>query len=316
MPVSVGNYIWEDADNNGTQDKGETALAGATVTLLDAAGNPAVDINGNPIKPVITDGTGNYLFSNLAEGDYSVTVTPPAGYIVTKTGADADVDTNPADTDNNCVANATGNATLPFTLSAGGEPDAVSDGDDTNGNMIVDCGFYKPKAPTHSIGNMVWVDDGAGDATKANDGKRDATELPVVDGVVMELLDSNGSVLTTTTTKNGYYLFSGLEAGKYSVCVAHGNFDLGFLKGYTASTGGDEVDANTDSDNNDNGENDTQNGLCSNLITLDDKEPKAETPTASGTAGDDGMSTDDNRSNLTVDFGVVPPKNGYTSCCR
>jgi hypothetical protein len=291
--VSVGNYIWVDANNNGTQDAGEAALAGAVVTLLDKDGKSANDIDGNPVAALTTDETGKYLFSNLAEGDYSISVTPPAGYVASKTGTDADVDTNPADTDNNCTA---GNTTLPFTLTAGGEPDTAADGDDTNGNMTVDCGFYKP---THSIGNRVWVDDGAGNEANANNGLLDAGEKPVPDGVVVELHDQGGISLSTTTS-NGTYLFSSLNAGEYQVCLAASNFNEGGkLAGYSPSTGGDETDANADVDNNDDGDNTPADGLCTNMIVLDDKEPTGE--------GLDGLGTEDNRSNLTVDFGVVPP---------
>ncbi|MEZ5452603.1 MAG: IPTL-CTERM sorting domain-containing protein [Thiothrix sp.] len=304
-PVSVGDYIWVDANENGLQDEGDGLLAGATVTLLDKDGNPVKDLDGNTVTAATTGTDGKYLFSNLPEGDYIVRVVPPAGYQVTTGGAD--VDDNPANDDNNCAVVGSNIQTLPFTLTASMEPDVAADGDGTNSNLTVDCGFYQPPAPTHSIGNMVWVDNGAGNAANANNGIRDAGEAAVKDGVVMELLDKDGIVIREVQTSDGYYLFSGLEAGDYRVCVAHGNFDLGLLAGYTASSGGDEADVNSNGDNNDNGDNDTQNGLCSDVITLNDQEPTGETPTASGIAGDDGQGTEDARSNLTVDFGVIPP---------
>ncbi|EIJ36030.1 IPTL-CTERM sorting domain-containing protein [Thiothrix nivea] len=304
-PVSVGDYIWVDANENGLQDEGDGLLSGATVALLDKDGNPVKDLDGNTVTAVTTGADGKYLFRNLPEGDYIVRVAPPAGYQVTTGGAD--VDDNPANDDNNCAVVGSNIQTLPFTLTASMEPDVAADGDGTNSNLTVDCGFYQPPAPTHSIGNMVWVDNGAGKAANANNGTRDAGEATVKDGVVMELLDKDGIVIREVQTSDGYYLFSGLEAGDYRVCVAHGNFDLGLLAGYTASSGGDEADVNSNGDNNDNGDNDTQNGLCSNVITLNDQEPTGETPTASGIAGDDGQGTEDARSNLTVDFGVIPP---------
>ncbi|MDD5392158.1 MAG: IPTL-CTERM sorting domain-containing protein [Thiothrix sp.] len=301
IPVSVGNYIWEDADNNGTQDAGEKALEGATVTLLDKDGKPAVDLDGKAIDPITTGVDGKYLFSNLPEGDYSITVAAPAGYIATKTGADADVDTNASDTDSNCSASASGNTTLPFTLSAGGEPDTAADGDGTDGNMTVDCGFYKPAAPTHSLGNRVWIDTD-------NNGLADVGELPAAMGVKLELQDSTNAVVgNATTDADGRYLFNGLAAGSYTVCVVASNFDKGaILEGYGASTGGNEADANLDVDGNDNGSDDTAKGLCSNAIVLDDKEPTLEA-TATGADGNDGTGTEDARSNLTIDFGITPP---------
>lgn len=304
-PVSLGDYIWIDEDKDGQQDDGESPLKGAEVSLTDKDGNPVKDLDGILVLPKTTGTDGKYLFDNLPEGDYIVKVKAPDGYQPSPGGADPDDDAS--NTDSNCMVSNGVVQTPVVSLLEGTEPDFDADGDGTSGNMTVDCGFFLPKGDTHSIGNRVWVDDGNGDTTKANNGLMDDGEKPVVDGVVMELLDQNGTVMKYAETKDGYYLFTGLEAGEYSVCIAHGNFDQGILKGYTASTGGDETDVNADVDNNDNGENDVQDGLCSNVLVLNDQEPTGETPTASGIAGDDGAGTADERSNLTVDFGVIPP---------
>ncbi|UOG93786.1 MAG: IPTL-CTERM sorting domain-containing protein [Candidatus Thiothrix sulfatifontis] len=282
--VSVGDKIWLDANENGQQDENESGLENATVTLLDKSGNPVNDLDGKPVAAVTTAADGLYLFENLPAGEYLIRVVAPDGYINTQGGAA--VNDDPSNIDSNCQAVDGQTQTGVFNL--------------TTDNLTVDCGFYVPKVPMHSVGNTVWVDAN-------NNGLFDKDEQPVVDGVVMELLDKNGAVMAYTETKDGYYLFSGLETGEYSVCVAHGNFDQGVLKGYTASTMGDEADVNAGTDNADNGDNDTQDGLCSEMIILDDQSPTGELPTASGKAGDDGMSTDDNRSNLTIDFGVVAP---------
>ena len=165
--------------------------------------------------------------------------------------------------------------------------------------------------PTHSIGNFVWVDDGAGDKANADNGKIDAGEKPVADGVVLELRDGLGHPVDTgsgpikTQTNGGYYLFADLPAGDYQVCLAANNFaPSGLLPNYKSSKG---VSETPDTDNVDNGSDAIADGACSSVITLDDKQPTGETPTASGKVGDDGRGTDDARSNLTVDFGVVPP---------
>ena len=49
--------------------------------------------------------------------------------------------------------------------------------------MTVDCGFYQSKTPLYSIGNQVWVDDGAGVSANAGNGKRDTGEAAVLNGV-------------------------------------------------------------------------------------------------------------------------------------
>lgn len=307
-PMSLGDFVWLDGNQDGKQTKGEFGLVGAVVTLMKADGTVARNLDGFVLAAQTIDATGAYKFTNLPEGDYIVKVAPPAGYLVTSGGADANTDTS--NTDNNCVANNSGAETLPITLTAGAEPAGDGDAtDDANGNMTVDCGFYQSKTPLHSIGNQVWVDDGAGVQANANNGKRDTGETAVPDGVQLELRDSKGAVLKTATTSNGYYLFSGLEAGDYQVCLTAANFATkAVLADYTASTSGNELDANLNIDNNDNGSDIISAGLCSSLVTLANDEPTKETPTASNTAGDDGAGTEDNRSNLTVDFAVVPPK--------
>jgi probable HAF family extracellular repeat protein len=89
-PSAVGDLVWEDLNRNGIQDAGEPGLAGATVQLLDS-NNRAVDSR-------ITDATGSYLFDDLAPGTYTVTVTPPPGYVPTVTGQgiDPSADSNPS----------------------------------------------------------------------------------------------------------------------------------------------------------------------------------------------------------------------------
>jgi hypothetical protein len=293
-PVSVGDYIWEDTDQDGKQTAGEQALVGATVTLLDKDGNPAKDLTGTAVAAVTTDSTGKYLFSNLPEGEYQVVVTPPAGYVATT--AVADIDNTPSNTDSNCAV--ADGKTSKFTLTAGGEP--VDDGDttpDANSNLSVDCGFYKP---THSIGNRVWIDTN-------NSGEADVGELPVQAGITLTLKDKDGKTLDALTDAEGRYLFSGLVAGEYQVCVAESNFATGGkLAGYTPSTGAKAVvDANTDIDGDANGSNIAGAGLCADKVVLGVDEPTQEL--TAGAKGDDGQGTPDTYSNLTVDFGVVPP---------
>ena len=100
-PASVGNYVWFDANKDGVQDADEVGVAGVTVTLTDGAGNPVIDLGGNPVKPVTTDANGKYEFTNLmpnvdrivanaGEENYKVTFTVPAGYSATKSYAAAD----------------------------------------------------------------------------------------------------------------------------------------------------------------------------------------------------------------------------------
>ena len=73
--ASLGDTVWEDMNANRVQDPGEPGTPGVTVELLD--------FNGNVIAIATTDANGNYLFSELPVGTYTVRVDvstlPPGG---------------------------------------------------------------------------------------------------------------------------------------------------------------------------------------------------------------------------------------------
>ncbi|PSB17060.1 hypothetical protein C7B65_19810 [Phormidesmis priestleyi ULC007] len=76
LPGTIGDFVFNDANNNGTQDPGETAgIAGVTLTLRNQAG--AV------VATTTTNAGGTYQFTNVTPGNYTVTATAPAGSRVT-----------------------------------------------------------------------------------------------------------------------------------------------------------------------------------------------------------------------------------------
>ncbi|MEZ4862556.1 MAG: SdrD B-like domain-containing protein [Caldilineaceae bacterium] len=174
-----------------------------------------------------------------------------------------------------------------------------------------ETGRIKIQDVSLSLGNYVWIDSN-------NNGKVDDGEPPVPDGVLVELLDGSGASLDLAApTRNGYYLFTGLDINEYRVRLAASNFKAGgYLENYGHSSGvGQENDPNSNGDQNDNGVDSTDpavDGIVSPKIALGQDEPTGETPTASGVPGDDGAGTVDSDSNLTVDFGVTPPTNTYS----
>ncbi len=182
LNASIGDRVWLDANGNGIQDAGEVGIAGVSVKLLSSAG--AV------LSTTTTDANGNYLFSNLTPGDYAVQVVAPNGYVFTgkdQGGNDAtDSDVDP-----------TTGKTIVTTLT-GGEND-----------LSWDAGLYQ----LASIGDKVWLD-----ANK--NGIQDAGETGM-SGVSVNLLNSAGAVIATTTTNtSGNYLFSNLAPGDYAIQVA------------------------------------------------------------------------------------------------
>ena len=76
--VRIGDYVWNDANNDGIQDNTEKPLKDVTVKLLDKEGKPAKDKDGKEITTT-TDADGKYLFE-VAPGEYKVEVVVPSGY--------------------------------------------------------------------------------------------------------------------------------------------------------------------------------------------------------------------------------------------
>lgn len=140
-----------------------------------------------------------------------------------------------------------------------------------------------------SLGDIVWLDNGAGAGIK-NNGILDGAEAGVPN-VIVELYRGTTSMGTTTTDANGNYFFYGLQPGSYSVRVRSTNFATNQpLDDHISSLGNgtpnDDADQGVDENGLDNAAPAT-NGIRSGSMTL-----------ALGTEPD-------TNSNPTLDFGFV-----------
>jgi hypothetical protein len=91
--AELGDKVWYDTNKNGVQDAGEAGVQGVKVSLLDAA--------GNVVTTQTTDASGNYLFTSLKPGTYSVQfdkTTLPTGYVFTSQDVGSDAADSDADT--------------------------------------------------------------------------------------------------------------------------------------------------------------------------------------------------------------------------
>jgi uncharacterized surface anchored protein len=225
--LSLGNRVWNDLNNNGLFDAGESGLDGITVTLLFDRNNDA-NISGGETTPIQTTTTSNggaYLFTGLISGTYQVRVAAPAGYR-SSTGSNAspagpyepasDPDANANDSDDNGTQGAPIRSPL-VTLRPATEPITETDltmpaatlnpSRDENSNLSVDIGLFQAS----SLGNWVWLDRNA-------DGIQSTGEVTGVAGVTVTLLsDTQATISTTTSGPNGYYTFTNLISGSYYV---------------------------------------------------------------------------------------------------
>jgi len=130
---------------------------------------------------------GSYSFTGIAPGSYYICVeTAPNGYLPTQVVA----------MDNNSFVNANGCS------------DCVSLLDETTIDDL-DAGFIFGSS---DIGDRLWFDE--------NENGVDDPGEPGLAGVILNLQDCNGTLISTVTTDvNGNYLFSDVLAGNYVICI-------------------------------------------------------------------------------------------------
>ncbi len=104
--AAVGDWVWNDLDQDGVQDVGESGVAGVWVSLYTAA--------DEFLASVQTDDKGEYYFDGLLPGDYYLIFDAPDGYVLTLADQGGD-DATDSDADQS-----TG-YTAVFTLTAGEE---------------------------------------------------------------------------------------------------------------------------------------------------------------------------------------------------
>ena len=190
----VGSPRWKSKDLNhdGVQDSIEPGANSVAVALLDNAGH----VISTTSTYNFMGHAGYYTFTNLISGTYVVSFTIPASYEPTLANVGGDA----TDSDGSNVKRQMSNviaSTEPYVLNAG------------ESNPTVDQGLWRPA----SLGDRVWWDHN-------RDGLQSIGE-PGVPNVTVRLLDSNGTVISTTVTDaNGLYLFSNLISQTHTVVFA------------------------------------------------------------------------------------------------
>ncbi len=221
--VSYGDRVFLDTNHNGLQDIGEKGMKNIKVTISSA--------NSNFTKSMLTDESGNYLFTHLSAGEYFAEFSNiPYGYLITK----KDVNNNSNDLNDSDGFEKDGKILTEVALLTPGVND-----------LSWDLGIYKTVClPEKAVlGNLVWED-------LNKDGIQDIGERGIANvGVTLYNNDTDEKVSTTTTDENGLYEFPNLDPNF--------NYYIQFKvpAGYVVSPQDQEVDS-IDSDADSTGKTD------------------------------------------------------------
>lgn len=166
--LSIGNLVWQDSNNDGLFNNGESGLGNVTVRLFKAKiieGIPTNIPDGIAIQTTATDlTTGKYVFTNLVPNSYIVEIDAPAGY-ASSVGVNGSFTGiyEPATKANDGINNDDDGTMIAgqmirtnyITLANFGEPE--NDGDttigttaDRNSNLTIDFGVYRIPIPVCS----------------------------------------------------------------------------------------------------------------------------------------------------------------------
>jgi hypothetical protein len=179
---SIGDRVWADQDQDGVQDAGENGIAGVTVELRNSS--------NVVIATTVTNSAGNYTFSGLVAGTYSVRIVT---------------------------------SSLPAGASQTYDADGLSSAHKTT--LTLSCNQHKTNIDfgyrlcLGSIGNKVWDD-------KNGNGSINSGE-PGLAGVTLELVSGTTVIATTTTNSSGAYAFNNVPAGTYTVRVVTSTLPAG-----------------------------------------------------------------------------------------
>ncbi len=230
-PNIISGTIWNDLNADGTLVGGETGrYAGVTVVLKD--------VDGNVVGTTTTDVSGNYSFTGLPNGTYTVDVTDTANVL---NGLWKSNGTNPGD-DNNSQLD-------PYTVTVtGGATDTTAD-----------FGYFSDSA---SLGNFVWSDtdkDGIQDIGEPGlNGVRIILDIRWPDGSVTELVTISGDDPTTPGVEVGWYGFRNLLLDEnynsggggsqptFEVSIAKLDYPAGTVPSLANQGGSDFLDSDDD----------------------------------------------------------------------
>jgi len=199
-PVNIGNFVWDDLDQDGRQDIGEPGIAGVTVQLWNTSKTQL-------IHSTTTNASGNYFVIAPTPGDYRIRVVLPflndSLSKKNQAGGDdqLDSDINPSGPD------------MGFT-------DIFNIASNVISTTLYDAGIIVFRTPTATrtptpinLGNFVWHD-------LNGNGIQDAGE-PGIGGITVQLWNDARTDLidSTITSATGIYTLIAPIPGDYRIRV-------------------------------------------------------------------------------------------------
>ena len=207
---SISGLVHWDVNENGAHDSGESGISGITVHLLDEA--------GQIVSQAITDSAGNYSFTGIPSGNYSVVIDPD--------GVLGQLDTQ--------------NPSSHSVSLAGGDAAALANG------------YYLPRIITHSFFDInqngvmdadeigldgITVSVSPSGGSIASDGEGEATfkiypgSYQVVFGDVDGLFNTTDSSVSVVVGYANAHVYHGKALDLISLCgQAAGGFTIGYWK--------------------------------------------------------------------------------------
>jgi uncharacterized surface anchored protein len=190
--TSLSGYVYADANNDGIKETGEAGIAGSVITLS------GTDDQGSTVSlTATTDSNGFYQFANLRPGSYTLKQDEPAGYMDGK------------DTIGSQGGTADSDQMTGISLASG-----------MNG---VNNNFGE--LPAASVSGAVYVDVN-------NSGVKAPGDPPIANvAIALAGTDDQGNsvALNTTTDSNGFYQFTNLRPGSYTITETQ---PAGFQEGH------------------------------------------------------------------------------------
>ena len=182
IPGSIGDFVWEDLNNNGLQDSDEPGIEGVTLHLFND--------NDELVNSTMTDTVGSYVFDNLAPGTYYIEIEIDTRYLPTEFQSDG-------------LANGGSNSDVFQQEGKLRSSDVILSSNQTITNL--DFGFIDKPA---RLEGFTFLDEN-------KNGQYDADEAFVPEIIIQLFNELDQLINSTTSDLGGFYSFENIVPGSY-----------------------------------------------------------------------------------------------------